>query len=408
MGCGDGGATIADSELFSALYRSGRRITMATTPSWVAANADGRLELFIPGAEIQNNQFTNVQLFHKWQTAPSNGWSDWASLGTPTPNLLIGNPTVAANADRRLEFFVVDEDGEMWHRWQTAPNNGWSQWASFGTPGTKLTDRPAVAANADGALQLFVVDQNGQLWHRWQTAPNNGWSNWTSFSNPPGVEQLNSPPVVAPKADGTLALFIAGQDQALWYLYQTAPNNGWEGFVPLGNPPVLGLGSLTVATNADGRLEVFAGTVIGGAGRPGLWHQWQTASGTDGWSDWEPFDNPPGTQTQLVTPPAVGPSADGRLELFLVGSDEALYHRWQTAPSNGWSGWSPMGTPKPGLGVPTIPALAPSADGRLELFIQGTDGALWHQWQTAPSNGWSGWSSLGSPPGFTLLAAFKG
>jgi hypothetical protein len=40
---------------------------MATTPSWVAANADGRVELFIPGAEIQNNQFTNVQLFHKWQ-----------------------------------------------------------------------------------------------------------------------------------------------------------------------------------------------------------------------------------------------------------------------------------------------------------------------------------------------------
>jgi hypothetical protein len=202
---------------------------MATTPSWVAANADGRLELFIPGAEIQNNQFTNVQLFHKWQTAPSNGWSDWASLGTPTPDLLIGNPTVAANADRRLEFFVVDEGGEMWHRWQTAPNNGWSQWASFGTPGTKLTDRPAVAANADGTLQLFVVDQNGQLWHRWQTAPNNGWSNWTSFSNPPGVAQLNSPPVVARKADGTLALFIAGKDQALWYLYQTAPNNGWEG-----------------------------------------------------------------------------------------------------------------------------------------------------------------------------------
>src|ERR1700749_725616 len=72
----------ADSELFSASYRSGRRISMATTPSWVAANADGRLELFIPGAEIQNNQFTNAQLFHKWQTAPSNGWSDWASLGT--------------------------------------------------------------------------------------------------------------------------------------------------------------------------------------------------------------------------------------------------------------------------------------------------------------------------------------
>jgi hypothetical protein len=29
------------------------------------------------------------------------------------------------------------------------------------------------------------------------------------------------------------------------------------------------------------------------------------------------------------------------------------------------------------------------------VFARGGDGALWHSWQTAPSNGWSGWDSLG-------------
>ena len=77
-------------------------------------------------------------------------------------------------------------------------------------------------------------------------------------------------------------------------------------------------------------------------------------------------------------------NADGRLELFVRGTDNALWHKWQTAPSNGWSGWSSLG------GVLTSePVLNQNADGRLEVFVRGTDGAVWHIWQTAPSNGWS-------------------
>jgi hypothetical protein len=36
-----------------------------------------------------------------------------------------------------------------------------------------------------------------------------------------------------------------------------------------------------------------------------------------------------------------------------------------------------------------------NADGRMEIFARGSDGALWHNWQTGPSNGWSGWASMG-------------
>ena len=49
------------------------------------------------------------------------------------------------------------------------------------------------------------------------------------------------------------------------------------------------------------------------------------------------------------------------------------------------------------------PMLAASADGRLELLVVGNDGQLWAQWQTAPSNGWSGWASHGQPAGINLL-----
>ena len=87
---------------------------------------------------------------------------------------------------------------------------------------------------------------------------------------------------------------------------------------------------------------------------------------------------------------AVARNADGQLEIFARGTDNALWHKWQTAPNNGWSGWASLG------GVITSdPVVGQNADGRLEVFARGTDNAVWHQWQTAPSDGWSGWASLG-------------
>src|SRR5919109_741080 len=87
-------------------------------------------------------------------------------------------------------------------------------------------------------------------------------------------------------------------------------------------------------------------------------------------------------------------SADGRLELFVVGNDGALWHIWQTTVNGGWSNWISHGNAGVGLSGPL--ALAPNADGRLELFARGKDGALWHIWQTTPSGGWSSWTSQGT------------
>ena len=41
----------------------------------------------------------------------------------------------------------------------------------------------------------------------------------------------------------------------------------------------------------------------------------------------------------------------------------------------------------------------------MQLFVMGTDGALWQLSQTAPSGEWSQWSSHGAPAGTSLLAA---
>jgi hypothetical protein len=35
------------------------------------------------------------------------------------------DPIVARNQDGRLEIFIVGDDTNLYHLWQTAPNNGW-------------------------------------------------------------------------------------------------------------------------------------------------------------------------------------------------------------------------------------------------------------------------------------------
>ncbi|HET6881091.1 MAG TPA: hypothetical protein VFI31_13095 [Pirellulales bacterium] len=105
------------------------------------------------------------------------------------------------------------------------------------------------------------------------------------------------------------------------------------------------------------------------------------------------YPTPPGGFASLggniTTDPAVGRNADGRLEVFARGTDGALWHIWQNSPGGGWSGWSSLAG-----GITTNPAVGINADGRLEVFARGTDDALWHIWQNSPGGGWSGWNSL--------------
>src|SRR5216683_474485 len=98
------------------------------------------------------------QLWANTQPFCTNGWSGWASHGKPAGVNLIGSPMLAASADGRLELMVVGSDMRRGAKWETAPSNGWSGWASHGKPaGVNLIGSPMLAASADGRLELMVV-----------------------------------------------------------------------------------------------------------------------------------------------------------------------------------------------------------------------------------------------------------
>jgi GH25 family lysozyme M1 (1,4-beta-N-acetylmuramidase)/acylphosphatase len=88
--------------------------------------------------------------------------------------------------------------------------------------------------------------------------------------------------------------------------------------------------------------------------------------------------------------PALAPNADGRLEVFSVGGGGQMVTTFQLKPNAGWSGWYTLGGSLSG----TL-AAGVNQDGRIEIFGRGGDGAVWHAWQDAPNGKIGGFVSLG-------------
>ena len=244
----------------------------------------------------------------------------------------------------------------------------------------------AVGRNADGRLEIFYVGTNNVLYHNWQIAPNGDWVGETQF---PGdsAQQV----AVGQNADGRLEIFYVGTNNILYHNWQVAPNGGgqlapnggwlvlpnqWKGETPF---PGDSAQQVDVGQNADGRLEIFyVGT------NNDLYHNWQVAP-NGGWADETRF---PGESAQQV---AMARNKDGRLEVFYVGTNQDIYHVWQVAPNGVWAGETQF----PGDSAQQL-AVAPNQDGRLEVFYVGTNSDLYHNWQTIPNSGWNDADGVGS------------
>jgi len=106
----------------------------------------------------------------------------------------------------------------------------------------------------------------------------------------------------------------------------------------------------------------------------------------------------------LTTTPVVTQQSDGTLQLFVLASGTSSDNSWlpnqllsisQTSPSGNWSDgwvWQTSATNE----LTTIPigglALAQQSDGRLQLFVVGSDYKVYSTYQTSPSGSYSLWA----------------
>ena len=113
-----------------------------------------------------------------------------------------------------------------------------------------------------------------------------------------------------------------------------------------------------------------------------LWYDhWD---GTNGWSPtWTSLGG------VLTSSPAATSLGSGLIDVFARGSDGAIWERTTTNGGSSWSAWSGIGGQ---LASGTGPAVC-SQGSRLDVFVQGTNGALYQK--TWNGTSWSSWQNLG-------------
>lgn len=97
-----------------------------------------------------------------------------------------------------------------------------------------------------------------------------------------------------------------------------------------------------------------------------------------------------------------GQNADGRIELFSIGSDGGIYHTWITATGT-WSNWTSMsGTNGIGLLDPNL-VVGNTNDGRLQVFGVNSSGTVYSNWQEKPGGVWNNsWTSFNNSSSLTF------
>jgi hypothetical protein len=298
---------------------------------------------------------------------------DGAPAPAPTGGLatlgghVAAEPTLGVNADGRIEVFGVGPKGNLLTTFQTAPNGGWSGWFSLGG---NLEGTPAVGVNADKRLEVFARSASGTMEHAWQDAPSGKMGNFASLGG-----TWASDPAVTRNHDGRLEVFAIGNDGALHHVAQTKPNGGWASWASLGSAGG-GLTEPRAILAHDGTLRVVA------IGKDEA--TYVIAQETSGWGAWTSLGG------KATSNPSVARNGDGRLEIFVRGTDGALWHRWEKTVNGAWSAWTSLG------GGVHRPFASTDADGRIEVFARGDGpGALYRIAQKSPGGAWGGWTKMG-------------
>lgn len=327
------------------------------------------------------------ELLWKGRLTERGAWSDWNSLGTPTPDGLASNPSSIQNSDGLMQIFVISS-GNVYSVVQQLNKTSFGQWFKI------------------SSLNM-LCSQNSQNMNKNKIVITNN-------DNTEGIDctgkVLSGDPVSVRSHDGRVYLFVV-VDGVAYVSHETSPSStsSWTSWTVFAGTRKM-KSALTVALNTfTTYLEAFA--VLDD---DEIYQSWQT--GSDSWHEWRKLWSlgQPKTNSNPVVHTMTGSMFNGMLELFIRGTNNKIWHTWQTtcdSVKNPWSQCTWGAYYAIGENTPAdqsqyiLPAVASNIHGGVEVFVTGNDGALWHIWQTKMWGSWSNWESLGKPPSGPLTSA---
>ena len=93
-------------------------------------------------------------------------------------------------------------------------------------------------------------------------------------------------------------------------------------------------------------------------------------------------------KVSVVGAPAACTQAANSVNLFVNGTDGALW--WEHWDGQTWGTWKSLGG-----GLTSAPAAVSRSAGKIDVFVRGTDGALWSKNTTDGGTSWSSWYKIG-------------
>lgn len=326
-------------------------------------------------------------LLHKRQLC-SGGWTKWTSMG----GIFNSGPSVLLNQNAATSIFITGANKKVYRK--EASNRNSTEFSPFVEMGDgAMSSSPSAATDAEGLIHVVARGIDRALWHIEQLRGADGaitWSEWASLGG-----TLTSSPQIILDNEGLLHVFARGMNRAL-IMKQTIVaaedlSVRWSSWVSLGGN-LASAPKAVVLSDSVGFLQIYAR-----AADKGLWGLRQELDPDNldepiKWSAWE------GVGGSVSSGPASAVNSFGNLDLFVRGTDKAIWHKQQIVVSEDgteeWTAWENLN----GI-VSTAPSVAREEEGLVHVFVRGVDRSIWAKYHVRGANStvsWTPWYSLGA------------
>ncbi len=315
-------------------------------------------------------------------------WRPWFMIHPETVFNQITPVAAVARRQDHLDLFKVGFDGAVWSSWWHDDAEGWRPWFQIHPQTVFAQEAPVTTlARRSDHVDLFITGFDGAVWSSWWHDDGGGWRPWFQI-HPQTVFRQDRPVVAVARMPEHVDLFRVGFDGAVWssWWHGEGDPGGWRPWFqihPETRFPVEARVS-ALARRPD-HVDLF---VVGHDGA--VWSSWWHAD-AEGWRPW--FQIHPETVFRHDQEIVVVSREPEHIDLFTVGHDGAVWSSWWHADAEGWRPWFQIHPQTRFAPTSRITAIARRSD-HLDLFITGSDGAVWSSWWHADAEGWRPWFQI--------------
>jgi hypothetical protein len=315
-------------------------------------------------------------------------------LGTVSDLFQAGAGIAAAAVGDRVDVFAVTVAGNVVMATQDG-EGAWSPWIAAGSSPFGASAAITAISSTPGRTDVFLVDGGGRIQTSARVSGGAAGMNWTQVGSADDRAPLHSTAAAVSAAPARVDLFLVAGDGGIYSTGRSNGASGWGDWTRIGTAAdkVPLLSPIAAISAAAGQVDVFVVAADGGV------YTSARSSVAGGWTDWNAVGSGPARLPNGAHLTAVG-SASGAIDLFAVAVDGGVYTASRASRSAAWAGWTRVGTAMDRAPAQTVGAVA-VANGRIGLYLVGNDSAVYSAtWPSSPD-----WTLVGSPPaGARVLA----